>query len=622
MTALAGCWAFGGRSEPHADCQRQLDAQRNLGIEPRYWRSETLALGRAISRHLPEDCFDTGPVTVGGGKYALVADIRLDNRTELAGSLRLSTERLKQTCDAALLAECLLAWGQSTVQKLVGDFAFAWWDKSSGTLTLATDYMGQRPLHYAAGQGFFAFASMPRGLHALDRIARRPSLAAARGFVEDHGPASFFEDITLLPPGHLMTVREDRIKTEKWSQVASLPASGGLNDAVEEGRALLDEAVACRLRRNNAAMASHLSGGLDSSGVSATAAQLLRPSELLAFTAVPWGSDIDIPRGTIADESNLASAVAGQHENVVHINVAGGGSLLDVFERDLALWERPVPNPFNDMWWSKITADASAWGAHTLLTAPMGNIGLSYSGAELISELSLARRLSLLRQRLSDRRSRGFANWSDLVRLIVQQAPATARLARRLRGQSKPNPFLFPDNSTAVRALGERRDKVGSLERRLQIIGDTHPGNFHSGAIAGWGVDMRDALADKRLIEFTLRLPAEAFFQDGRPRALARKVLADRLPECVIGETRKGLQAADWYLSVIKERDGLIAEAEAIADSPAAEIINGQAISRALIDLPRTGWASHAVRHKYGSQLIAALQAGRFIRKTSGRGTY
>lgn len=597
----------------------QLQAQRNLGSQQRVWRSERLAFGRTISRHLPEDQYDLGPVTIDGDKYALVADARLDNRAELVRALGLSAELSKQSCDAAILALCLLAWGRSAMHRLVGDFAFAWWDRRAATLVLATDFMGQRPLHYAAGKGYFAFASMPRGLHALDRIPRRPSLTAALGFMQDHGQASFFENLTLLPPGHLLTVREDRLEQEKWWQFAGEPACGRFDDAVGQARALLDQAVARRLRRNGVSIASHLSGGLDSSGVSATAALLLETDEVTAFTAIPWGTGLDTPHGTIADESKLASAVAERYGNVVHVKVPSDGSLQDVFERDLMLWERPVPNPFNDMWWSKISKAADARGARILLTAPMGNIGLSHSGAELISQLWASGRLWSLGKLLRDHRRDGLARWGELAKLVARESlpSGAANAIRKLRGQSGPNPFLVAGVApTPTRAIA--REEQGSLGHRLEIIGNSSPGNFHSGAIAGWNVDMRDALADKNLIEFTLGLPAEVFFQNGWPRSLARQVLADRLPKAVTEERRKGLQAADWYLSVIKEREFLIAEAEAIADSPAAEIIDGHTIRRALIELPQSGWASHAVRRKYGSQLITAVQAGHFIRGTSG----
>ena len=56
----------------------------------------------------------------------------------------------------------------------VGDYAFVLWDGVRRALTLARDPLGRRPLHYYRGKDFFAFASMPKGLHALAEIPYAP----------------------------------------------------------------------------------------------------------------------------------------------------------------------------------------------------------------------------------------------------------------------------------------------------------------------------------------------------------------------------------------------------------------------------------------------------------------
>jgi asparagine synthase (glutamine-hydrolysing) len=72
-------------------------------------------------------------------------------------------------------------------------------------------------------------------------------------------------------------------------------------------------------------------------------------------------------------------------------------------------------------------------------------------------------------------------------------------------------------------------------------------GNYNKGVLGGWGVDMRDPSADRRLVEFCLSVPPEQFLAGGVPRSLARRAFADRLPPEVLRERRKGYQAADWF---------------------------------------------------------------------------
>src|SRR5688572_33228955 len=104
MTALAGLWNYGGAPEPAESCKRMLAAQAIYGPhDERQWSDGALAMGRRLFRSLPEDVHDRQPLHGAGGRLTLVADIRLDNRDDLAASLGLSAERTRDMCDTAML---------------------------------------------------------------------------------------------------------------------------------------------------------------------------------------------------------------------------------------------------------------------------------------------------------------------------------------------------------------------------------------------------------------------------------------------------------------------------------------------------------------------------------------
>src|SRR5687768_5291269 len=95
MTALAGFWTFGGRHDPLARCRDMLESQRRYGTaSPIVARDGDVALGKRPWPILPEDQFETAPVTGGGGRWTLSADLRLDNREELGAALGLAGARL------------------------------------------------------------------------------------------------------------------------------------------------------------------------------------------------------------------------------------------------------------------------------------------------------------------------------------------------------------------------------------------------------------------------------------------------------------------------------------------------------------------------------------------------
>jgi len=112
----------------------------------RQWSAGPIAMGRRLFRTLPEDIHDSQPLQSRDGRLTLVADVRLDNRDELAADLGLNLADAAKLCDAAILLTALERWGEGALDRVVGEFAFALWDAHAQKLTLARDFLGQRPL--------------------------------------------------------------------------------------------------------------------------------------------------------------------------------------------------------------------------------------------------------------------------------------------------------------------------------------------------------------------------------------------------------------------------------------------------------------------------------------------
>src|SRR5690348_1439787 len=125
MTAIAGVWSFDGRSDSEDRCERMLVAQRIYGTgDAACWSDGQVALGRRLTPLLPEDKFDSQPLVGGDGRYILVADIRLDNREELAKDLGIPDARARGMSDAAILLAAIERWDEACIERLAGDYAF------------------------------------------------------------------------------------------------------------------------------------------------------------------------------------------------------------------------------------------------------------------------------------------------------------------------------------------------------------------------------------------------------------------------------------------------------------------------------------------------------------------
>src|SRR5207237_10308740 len=100
---------------------------------------------------------------------------------------------------------------------------------------------------------------------------------------------------------------------------------------------------------------------------------------------------------------------------------------------------------------------------------------------------------------------------------------------------------------------------------RVSLLFRIDSGNYRKGMLAGWGLDHRDPMADRRLIEFCLSVPTDQFLRDGIQRSLARRALADRVPQEVLHTKDRGLQAIDWHESLTRSPARLADELERLA---------------------------------------------------------
>lgn len=639
MTALAGFWSFAG-GEAATACSRMLKSQSVYGADHEaLWEGGTISLGRRLSRILPEDVHDRRPVAGAEGRLVLVADVRLDNRRELAADLSLGPAEAAALADSGLLMRALERWGEAALQRLVGDFAFAMWDRESQLLLLARDFLGQRPLHFHRGAGFFAFASMPKGLHALPEIpyeVDRAELAYFLALVPESGSGTFFRGIEKVAPGHFLRVSAAGTESCRWWNPSLHPLRlKARQDYAEAVRETLDASVAARLRGANGRVAAHLSGGLDSAAIAATAARLLAPEggKVTAFTSVPRpGYDGRGLRGAIPDEGSLAAATASLYPNIEHVRISTGGrSPFERLDRRFFLYERPSTNLCNALWWDAINDGARERGLKVLLTGQSGNISFSWTGMTLLPRLLgrgrafrfFATSASLLRNGtpLGTIASQSLGPflpkpvWRAVARLrdgrrLTDYSVGSAEMARRLHVRAR----------AAERGLDlSFRPRSDGAAARLGALGRLDPGNFNKGTLAGWGLDIRDPAADRRLVELCLRIPDEEFLMGGVPRGLARSAFADRLPRAVTGERRKGYQGVDWHEGVGGARSELAEEIERIAAAPAAaEAVDIVRMRRLVEDWPAEGWNDIAIVRRYRLGLLRGIAAGHFARKGSG----
>lgn len=650
MTAILGVLRFDG-AEPDPDMDRLeqgLTPYGRDGVDR--WIASGVGLGRRLHRILPEDRFDRQPEQSPASRYVVVADVRLTERDDLVAQLDLGA-RADEMSDAAIVATALETWHDQAFERLYGAFAIAAWDKVEQRLLLARDHFGEKPLFYHHGGSFFAFASMPAGLHALPEIPKGADPDEIQRFLRLLTPTptrSFFQSIGRVSPGHLAVVSKTGVEQKRYWQPDLTPLTWTRTEDYERALAEhLDRAVAAALRGAGGQVGAHLSAGFDSTAVAATAARQLAPKggKIVAFTAVPREGYVPLDlRHRFGDEGDLAAATVAMHPNMDHVLVRPSTSPLTELDRVSSIYGVPQWNLCNQTWLEAIDDNARSRGLKIMIHGDMGNATISESGVIALPELFRAGRFltwfkigrGLVRNKWMKWQGvlwNTVAPWTPLG-LWKWAEEVTGRRPVAISRYSPLKPELWAAKSREAALEGATAhplDRVWDIEydkpaknsltdRLTMMTGDF--GSSYKGTLAVWGVDYRDPTADRRLVEFSLRVPVEFLIGEGQPRALLRKVLADRVPSVVLDNRKKGYQAADWYETLTRARAGIEDEIERIEMFEASEdLIDLPRLKQLLAEWPEAGlqkWGEEGVAADYRHSLLRAVSAASFMRKAAG----
>lgn len=523
-----------------------------------------IALGLLLLHNTPQSLRETGPVQAGN--LVITADIRLDNRDELISRLHLNPLEWRDQPDAALLLQAYQRWQTQCVDYLIGDFAFAIWDKRTRTLFCARDHMGCRPFFYYDSPSFFAFASDLRGLLALEAIPQQLNQEAIiahhmfeyRYFREQ----TFFKDLHRLPPAHTLTLTDGQNKRQQYWTIAPRPELR-LRDQEEYREHLtetLQEAVSCRLR-SAYPIGSHLSGGLDSSAVTVLAARALRAEGRALAGTFSWSPPPQPEEYPLADERALIAAVCEQEGLTCTYTTLTPVEVIAILLRDVS--QVPSVHIFAE---PATRRQAARAGVRTLLSGWGGDETVAFAGrgypAELLRRgrwLTLARHVRAHDYPIGFLRHHVFALQLPypLLRLLGQDiAPAERTVLQ------EQNWTLTPAERQVLR--NKHRVTHARADMRHNQIMMLNNGHLTL-RMEAWGIqgvadqiEYRYPLLDKRLVELCLQLPPEQYSRPEWKRYLFRLTMAGILPDEVCWNRSKGepakSQASNMVIRAGKEK--------------------------------------------------------------------
>ncbi len=244
-----------------------------------FWISKQAALGhRRLVVIDPKGGCQPMARSRQGETYCLVYNGELYNTDELRNELISFGYQFQGHSDTEVLLYSFIQWEEKCVERLNGIFAFAVWRENKAELFMARDRLGVKPLFYTERDGGFLFASELKALLCHPAV---PAEVDAEGLAEIFalGPSrtpghGVFRGIKELRGGYSLSFGRKGLLLNQYWKLASHPHLDDLETTAVKVKYLLQDTVKRQLV-SDVPICTLLSGGLDSSAISAIAAEHL-----------------------------------------------------------------------------------------------------------------------------------------------------------------------------------------------------------------------------------------------------------------------------------------------------------------------------------------------------------
>lgn len=485
---------------------------------------------------------------------------RLDDRDHLARTLRSSSTEH----DANLALRAFERWGERVADHLVGDYAMVVIDEAAHRLVLCRDPMGMRPLYFRLEDDRVIFASEVAQILEVEGVPRRINREMVAHYLCDiDSPLSltFYDGVSQVEPGETVTITATGVKRrQRWDEMKF----ERLRYENEEEYAdhlldLLTTATRDRLR-NAGRIAVSLSGGTDSTSVTALAAHELvklghEPSDVLRTYSFAFEDFPDCDERHISSQLNAALSLRGTDVSV---------------RRHLPLSDYPARKPSVDdpyiIAYSAVVDEVfrlgKADGAVTMLSGLRGDLVAGEPIYDFTGMLLEGKILKLLRELRLHAEARGrsvpavartlmVSPWlNHILHPRVLRALRQRLRDRRLRtGRLDPFPPWMPhalrkevrtENLFPQSMLPRGSDPACTQRLRAILMPSQMRGMVREERECAFaGLRFVDVWSDIRIAEFAVAVPQRLWNTTYESKRLVRKAMHGLVPDRIRAQMRK-----------------------------------------------------------------------------------
>jgi asparagine synthase (glutamine-hydrolysing) len=325
MCGIAGIVRFDGAPVAREDLARMSEAQRHRGPDgDGLWADGAVGFGHRRLAIIDLSSAASQPMKGPHGEI-IIYNGEVYNFRPLRRELQALGHEFLSTSDTEVVLHAWIEWGEASLLRLNGHFAFAIWNPVERRVVLARDRFGVKPVYYHAGESFVAFASEVKALLVLSEVPRRlclPALNEYFTFQNIFTDRTLFDGINLLPAGHLMHLSPCAPGSARPISFCDLlPAADPLDIDSDEAAAEVHRLFVAAVERqlvSDVPVGTYLSGGVDSGSITTIARS--RIGRLTTFTG---GFDLSSASGLELgfDERKAAEVLANwlktEHYEVV-----------------------------------------------------------------------------------------------------------------------------------------------------------------------------------------------------------------------------------------------------------------------------------------------------------------
>ncbi|NVJ91901.1 MAG: asparagine synthase (glutamine-hydrolyzing) [Methylocystaceae bacterium] len=521
------------------------------------------------------------PMASSDGRFIMVYNGEVYNAEDLRPELVAKNYQFNGHSDSEIIVNGFCEWGvKATIEKLIGMFAIALWDRKEKTFYLIRDRLGIKPLYWCKTKNSLLFGSELKALYIHPDCPKEINRGAIAAYLRHNcipAPHTIMTGIQKLMPGHILTCNGDGQQTLEafWSLQDvvknSIPFDGTEADAVDQLEILLKDAVKRRMV-SDVPLGTFLSGGIDSS----TVAALMQAQSQNKVKTFSIGFEEEG-----YNEAKHAAAVA-QHLGTDHTELyVTPSQTRDVIPKLADYYDEPFSDSsqiptylVSQMTRNHVTVALSGDGGDELFGGYTRYLTAAKYGKTLFSLPLVVRKLGagVLHSLSPDQ-------WDSILK-IIPDSKKPAHVGNKLHklanvmGQSPddyyrtlvsqwPDPENVVKNSTEPKGLiwDERvKSLVPDFVSRMQYL-DTltyMPDDILTKvdrASMAVSLEARVPLIDHRVVEFAWSLPQSMKIKDGQGKWALRQVLYRHVPQELIDRPKMGFGVPidAWLRGPLKE---------------------------------------------------------------------